>query len=360
MSTSKAFQKSSTHAPSPAAAAFHQLMPLFHLAHDTSVTGAESKVSTLDIHWIYTIKQLDSMKELCDVLLNPYQELACALFSVLFKCTDKAIKAKSALEGLQVHQAKKTWLSQLMGVSVPCFQNSSEFEAMADGNTYQEAFTKAMTDFKEYCLEKAICMKTQELKLLQDMIHPKVWLNKLNKTCQKVYKHSPVKVIIYNVDPASAVICSQVRHDLVYIRHGVICIVNAKEAVSKNITNKKTEFKKAANEALGDEGNQEMHDTTPGAGPSTSPSKKDIKKMIATVITKEKAKDLGLKTSKHGLCTPKKPQANLGKGAPPLKGPSQKPLNPPKGGSSGGQTSKAGKCKALTQAANTAKKSRKN
>ncbi|KAG8728973.1 hypothetical protein FRC11_009785, partial [Ceratobasidium sp. 423] len=123
----------------------------------------------------------------------------------------------------------------------------------------------------------------------------------------------------------------------------------------------KTELKDKASKKLADSKDYEMQDgTKAGPSTSTSPSKRDIKKMILSALAKEKAKILGPKTSKHSLHTPKKSQVNLGKGAPPLVGPSQKPLNPLKGGSSGGQTLKTRKCKASTQAQNTGKKSKKN
>ncbi|KAG8704138.1 hypothetical protein FRC11_010182, partial [Ceratobasidium sp. 423] len=134
--------------------------------------------------------------------------------------------------------------------------------------------------------------------------------------------------------------------------------------LNKNITSKKTELKKAANKALGN-GDHEMRDAMAGASPSTStadkagPSMKDIEKMILKALAKDKASKTGKKTLKHRPRTPKKPQANLGKGNL-SSGPCRRPLNPPKGGQSGGQTSKAGKHKASTQAANTAKKSKNN
>ncbi|KDN38048.1 hypothetical protein RSAG8_09733, partial [Rhizoctonia solani AG-8 WAC10335] len=135
----KSVQRASARAPSPAAAAFHTLAPghaFIEPGDELNAEGASWQNSRT-----YTIQQLDAFVECVDIIPHPYREVLRPELSTLYKLSDKVRKAKSALEGLQTHESKKTWPAQLIGINTPQFQSAAEFEATEHGALHREWFS---------------------------------------------------------------------------------------------------------------------------------------------------------------------------------------------------------------------------
>ncbi|KAJ1299566.1 hypothetical protein OPQ81_002533 [Rhizoctonia solani] len=275
----------------------------------TDNEDASGEAAALDLTRIYAIQQMDTFNEIIDVVPNPYREPARTELSALFKRVDKAHKAKAALAGLNAHKEKKTWPAQLHGATVPHFQVSAEFSTSAEGAVIQKKIEDLNLEYKSAVLDAALELKTEEYCLLQESLHPQVWLPQLASALERVFNEGPATWVVpvatlvdgenrveYLRDPTVEVVWSQVKHDLVYLGHA------------------KAE-----------------------AGPSSGPSTKDIEKMISVALAKERAKQ-GPKTMPKG---PRAPPKNLGKGAPPST-PAPKTSTTLKGASGGGKRRVAG------------------
>ncbi|KAH7325410.1 hypothetical protein B0J17DRAFT_633103 [Rhizoctonia solani] len=365
MSAFKNFQRPSLRASSPAAAAFHNFAPGF--GDDDSDGVSHSKDTTR----IYMIQQLDTFVEVVDVIPHPYREVVRPGLNVLAKLSDKLEKAKSALEGLQAHEAKHTWPAQLMGVSVPQFQCSSEFDATNEAGEHRAWFEKTTLDYKVATLKRAITLKSDEVKDLTAQLHPETWLSEFKVTVMDAYEKGPKKEFIptvvwndpnnhdlgstikYIEDPRTCLVFTQVMNELIYLGHAVIRISNTKREVAKDIAAKKEKLKQ--------KGDVEMADGTDAAGPSSN----KIEDLVAKAVEK-RLKELpkppkGAKTSKHGPRRPTKPiPKNLGKGKAPAGGSSQKSSTAKNAGSGGGQSSKGTKRKVSENAQQSKGKKSKN
>ncbi|KDN34045.1 hypothetical protein RSAG8_12864, partial [Rhizoctonia solani AG-8 WAC10335] len=94
---------------------------------------------------------------------------------MLYRLSDKVQKAKSALKGLQTHEAKKTWLLQLMGIN---------------------PFDEAALDYKTLSLMKAIKLKLSEVCLLEQNLHPGIWLDEFNAITDKTLESGPATELV--------------------------------------------------------------------------------------------------------------------------------------------------------------------
>ncbi|KAH7316422.1 hypothetical protein B0J17DRAFT_634123 [Rhizoctonia solani] len=380
MSAFKSFQRPSLRASSPAAAAFHNYAPGF--GDDDSDGVSHSKDTTR----IYMIQQLDTFVEVVDVIPHPYREVIRPGLNVLAKLSDKLEKAKSALEGLQAHEAKHTWPAQLMGVSVPQFQCSSEFDATNEAGEHRAWFEKTTLDYKVATLKRAITLKSDEVKDLTAQLHPETWLSEFKKTVMDAYEKGPKKEFIptvawndpnnhdlgstikYIEDPRTCLVFTQVMNELIYVGHAVIRISNTKREIAKDIAAKKEKLKQ--------KGDVEMTDGTGAAGPSSD--------KIEDLVAKAVEKRLKVRTSpprctraKYNLGTAEASQRgedfqarpappyqtspkNLGKGKAPAGGSSQKPSTAKNAGSGGGQSSKGTKRKVSENAQQSKGKKSKN
>ncbi|KAF8672959.1 hypothetical protein RHS04_07717 [Rhizoctonia solani] len=350
MSGNKLFQKASQRAPSPAAAAIMHAHPGYRNALKLPhVAAVAEEAEHLDIQRVYLIQQLNTFNEVCDVLPHPYRETARPILLELSKLSDKGRKAKSLLEGLQTHQSKLTWPSQLMGITAPSFQNSAEYEATAEAAEHRKFFKDQTLEFKKVLLARAIEMKTQEIALLDAQLHPEAWLKKLGDALTRVYEDGPAKALIpvakqegdtfrvvYETDGTAASIWSQVKYELVYIGHAVIQILNTRVAVSQQIAAKKAQLKNDADVT--------MTDGTNGKGSSKGLTKRELDSQIAQAVAKalKDQASQGQKTSQHG---PRKPHPNIGKGQPAAST-SQNTSTSKKEGSGGGQKATGQKRKA--------------
>ncbi|KDN49959.1 hypothetical protein RSAG8_01295, partial [Rhizoctonia solani AG-8 WAC10335] len=383
MSAFKSVQKrASVRAPSPAAAAFHTFAPGAAFVDPGEEVNAEG--ASWNNTRVYTIQQLDSFVECVDIIPHPYREVLRPELSTLYKLSDKVRKAKSALEGLQTHESKRTWPAQLIGINTPQFQSAAEFEATEKGAEHREWLEKAALKYKQDVLERAIQLKSDEVRILQENLRPQIWMDEFIKMIDVAYANGPAEekipsyknnLVEYIPDPNSIRVFNQVKAEMIYIGHAVIRIANAKNAASIEVAAKKKSLKNKAD--------VEMADGTPAASTSQL-SPKAIEELIAKSVAaqlKEKANvaaktskhgqliaksvaaqlkekaNVAAKTSKHGPRKPQgKPRPNVGKGPAPAQ-PSQNQSKPSTSGGSGGGQNAGPKKRKVNLEARTAQAS---